>query len=130
MSAPHSDVLEWIGLADQDLGAAMLTLRQGQYPGIAGFHVQQAIEKYLKGLLTASGRPFPLIHDLVALHDLCTDAGISIAVTQADLVRLTRFGVAVRYPGFASPPSPAEARRAILVAARVRRQTRRLLGLS
>jgi HEPN domain-containing protein len=129
MSAPHSAVLEWVSLADQDLGLAMLVVRQRSYPGPACYHLQQAIEKYLKAILVANGQAFPPTHDLLALHTLCAAAGVGVAVARPDLVRLTRLGVGVRYPGFAPLPSLTEARRAILIAGRVRRQCRRHLGL-
>ena len=130
MSAPSSEVLEWSNLADQDLGLAMLAVRHGQFAGLACYHVQQTIEKYLKAVLTAAGQSFPLTHDLTTLHDLGAAVGLNLPIPQLDLVRITRFGVGIRYPGFLDPPSLAEARQAIRTAGRVRRLCRRHLGLA
>ena len=54
MSVP-ADVLEWVGIANDDFGLAMLLVRQRRYPALACFHAQQAAEKYIKAVLTAIG---------------------------------------------------------------------------
>ena len=59
-----------------------------------GFHAQQAVEKAIKAVLSASGTEYPRTHNLVVLMGLLEgsrppDAG--------ELPRLTPYGVLMRY---------------------------------
>jgi HEPN domain-containing protein len=61
----------WFQKARNDLISANLILSQPVGPtDTACFHVQQAIEKALKAVLTFHGIDFPKTHDLVRLLDL------------------------------------------------------------
>jgi len=50
-------------------------IARSYYEGI-GFHCQQAVEKYLKAVLVASGLPAPFTHDLTRLFVSLEQAGI------------------------------------------------------
>lgn len=128
MSSP-SDVREWVRLADEDFGFAMLAIWRRVYPGLACYHAQQTAEKCLKAILTAASQLFPRTHDLVTLYALCPGEGRAFALDQRELIALTPYATGVQYPGFLASPSIADARRAILMAGRVRRTSRRFLGL-
>ena len=93
----------------------------------ATFHAQQCAEKYLKAALIAQGQAFPKTHDLLALSDLCTQAGLLLEVDADLLDTLSSYAVRVRYPG--ADPTPEEARHALEIAKVVRRSVRKLLGL-
>ncbi len=43
---------EWIRKADLDFKTVVRLSAEGEFPDVAGFHAQQAAEKYLKALLT------------------------------------------------------------------------------
>lgn len=66
MTKPHE---AWLYHMGQDLLAARALLRDDIYPN-ACFHAQQAVEKAMKGMLVAKGKPCPKTHDLVHLNDL------------------------------------------------------------
>jgi HEPN domain-containing protein len=121
--------LDWVAIADQDLGYAMLAVRHRRYPGLACYHAQQAAEKYIKAALTAAGLTFPRSHDLPGLYAVCLANGVALVLQHADLTLLNPFATDVRYPGLMPTPTLAQARSAILAAGRVRRACRRLLGL-
>ena len=87
----------WILKGDSDFATARLVL-QGDGPfDTACFHAQQAAEKYLKGLLAYSERPFPSTHNLEDLEHLCTQSVPGWGLPDLDLTMLTPFAVELRY---------------------------------
>ena len=91
---------EWAAKADNDLTTAGHMLRLGKScpTDIVCFHAQQCVEKYLKAPLTSQ-----------------------------EQATLTAYATAARYPGW-EDIRLAAARRAVAVARRVRRETRRWLS--
>lgn len=73
------------------------------------FHAQQCIEKYLKALLTEHKTPFPKIHDLVKLGEMCLQITPALKAVEADLDLLSRYAIAFRYPGEQATPDEAKA---------------------
>lgn len=121
-------VREWVEKAENDLKNAALTLRAGRESptDTVAFHAQQCIEKYLKALLTLRGVDFPKTHDI---EELVARVGPSVLVSLSvqEQRRLTTYGTVTRYPGDYEPVSLAEARRAVALARRVRKEVRRVL---
>jgi HEPN domain-containing protein len=108
----------WLLRAAEDLAAAValtapVTLRS------ALFHCQQAAEKSLKAFLTWHQKPFPTTHNLTVLSGLCSELDASLDAAVAPALALTRFAVALRYPGESEEPSIAEVRRWLAVASAV-----------
>jgi len=68
-----SSVKQWIHLAQQDFAAAERLLSDPPMPSIVAVHLQQAVEKCLKGLLESAGVRIPKSHDLVWLWQLCKE---------------------------------------------------------
>jgi HEPN domain-containing protein len=126
MSVPP-DVRAWLSVAEQDYGLALTTVRQGRYLGLACYHSQQAVEKYLKAVIVHQGGAPPYTHDLVALAGIVSAAlpGLEIG----DLLVLNPYATLYRYPGAPMPASLSEARSAVVMAGHVRRQAQRFLGL-
>jgi HEPN domain-containing protein len=92
----------------------------------ACFHCQQAIEKYLKALLTLSGVSALRTHDLEKLLALLPpDKELSIPI--AALVSINPYAVDVRYSDDWREPRRVDAIQALAVAERVRTEVRRLL---
>jgi HEPN domain-containing protein len=89
MSDP-TDPLAWVGRAEEDPLLARSSLRR-KTPLAYGacFHAQQCVEKYLKAALVSRGRAFPKTHDLIALRDLCSHAGVVLPVAD-DQLELTQ----------------------------------------
>jgi len=115
-----SVVREWVAAIH------LLKLRASAPTDIVGFHAQQCVEKYLQALLVWHGLGFPKMHNLVRLFELLP-AGFHPEMTPAERMRLTDFATATRYPGDSEPITLAEARRAVALARRVRREWRRWL---
>jgi len=105
MSSSGSGVsAEWFTLGDQDvLSAEILLTEDGPLPVVA-FHLQQAIEKYLKGYLLAQGWQLRRVHDLEVLIQEAIALDKDFAVFIADCQRITEFYIESRYPtGFFVP---------------------------
>ncbi len=105
----------WLLRAAEDLAAAAVltapaTLRS------ALFHCQQAAEKSLKAFLTWHQTPFPRTHNLTLLSGFCLELDASLEAAVAPSLALTRFAVAMRYPGETEEPSTAEGREWLAVA--------------
>ncbi len=123
-----TDPLAWAALAEEDYLMAQLALRH-ERPLRYGacFHIQQCAEKYLKAILVFQRQAFPKTHDLLALSDLCTRAGIIVPIDPDELDRLSAYAVQVRYPG--EEPTLEEAQDAMETAKAARRFVRKLLGV-
>ncbi|BAM00637.1 MULTISPECIES: HEPN domain-containing protein [Caldilinea] len=68
MSATESALpADWFVQGDLDLQAAEILLAPNGPLPVTAFHLQQAVEKYLKGFLLSTGWPLRRIHDLEVL---------------------------------------------------------------
>jgi HEPN domain-containing protein len=84
----------WLAKADGDLRVAKL-IRAAEpeaLPSIAGFHAQQAVEKYLKSLLVARGQEPPRVHSITRIWEQID------AFPPMGGLPLTRYAVLDRYP--------------------------------
>ncbi len=89
---------DWYARGDMDIRAADILLAQdGPLPVIA-FHIQQAIEKYLKGFLISTGWPLRRIHDLEILVRDAIDRDPDFTPFLAACQRITEYYVETRYP--------------------------------
>jgi HEPN domain-containing protein len=119
---------QWVQKAENDLKNAAHTLKLGQDcpTDTVCFHAQQCIEKYLKALLVWHGIEFARIHHISALVALLP-IRFRPDLTPEEQERLTDYAVSTRYPGDYEAIPLAEARRAVQIARRVRRQIRKWL---
>jgi len=120
-------VSEWVAKAENDLKAATISLRAGREcpTDAVCFHAQQVVEKYLKALLTAHGKPFPKTHNIGKLVELLpASARVNLSEDEQDI--LTDYATGARYPGWGEI-SLADSRKAVAIARRLRREVRRLL---
>jgi len=90
------------------------------------FHCQQAAEKYLKCLLTFLGVQAPRTHDLQALAIL-VPLEQRLPVRIEELAELNPYAVNVRYADDWREPQLNDAKRALVLASRVRTAVRELL---
>jgi len=121
-------VSEWVKKAENDLKNAAYTLEMDDEcpTDTVCFHAQQVVEKYLKALLVFKGIPFPKSHnieDIIALLPPSSRPGLA----EKDRDKLTEYATVTRYPGDYEPISLDEAKQAVRIACRVRRQLRKLL---
>lgn len=119
---------EWIHKAENDLTAAAHTLTLGADcpTDTVGFHCQQCVEKYIKALLVLRGTPFSKTHDIHALRAMLPPRLRPKMDNQAQH-RLTRYAVILRYPCDGPDITLTEARKAVALARRVRKEVRKHL---
>lgn len=60
-------VKEWFSKGDKDIDTAEFLIQNERYLEDVAFHIQQGVEKYLKGFLISHGWELEKIHDLVKL---------------------------------------------------------------
>lgn len=121
-------VREWVEKADNDLANAAHTLKLGKRcpTDTVCFHAQQCVEKYLKALLTLLEIDAPRTHSVDVLRARVPSRARP-TITDDEQDRLTEYATVTRNPGDYEPISLAEARRAVRLARRVRKDVRRRL---
>jgi HEPN domain-containing protein len=119
---------EWLAKADNDLKNAVHTLTLGKDcpTDTVCFHAQQCVEKYIKALLTFRATPFPKTHEIPVLRALLPPK-LRPKLAKKVQDRLTHYATGLRYPGSGRDVSLAEARQAVAIARRVRKEMRRHL---
>jgi HEPN domain-containing protein len=121
-------VQQWVQKAENDLKNAAYTLqmREACPTDTVCFHAQQCVEKYVKALLVLNEIDFPWTHNLSELiaH---LPARARPNLTPEEQERLTDYATVTRYPGDYESIPLAEARRAVRIARRARREIRKLL---
>ncbi len=118
-------IREWLVKADNDLTTAAHTLTLGKDcpTDTVCFHVQQCVEKYLKALLVFRGTAFPKTHEISVLRGLLPPK-LRPKLDRKTQERLTKYATVLRYPGGGPDITLAEARRAVAIARRVRKEVR------
>lgn len=118
---PFESVKDWLGRIDQDLRTIELNLNAGESAawGAAGFHAQQAAEKFLKILLVERGVHPPKIHELDELIARVRDAGYDFPAFAAECKALNEYAVAIRYPERLPIPNEEGGRAVIAAAQRI-----------
>lgn len=121
-------VAQWVQKAENDLTNASHTLKLGKDgpTDTVCFHAQQCVEKYLKALLVYQGKDVARIHDIGSLMAFLPGT-VRPALSAEEQETLTDYAVTARYPGEYESIPLGEARRAVQIARRVRKQVRDLL---
>lgn len=119
---------EWISKAENDLKNAIHTLKLGADcpTDTVCFHAQQCVEKYLKAFLVALEIAFPKTHDIETLVRLMPKHA-RVSLTAEQQRRLTDYATVMRYPGPYEPVALSEAKEAVKLARRVRREIQKCL---
>ena len=110
-------VAEWVKKAEGDAGTAK---REAKVKEAATnwdavcFHAQQAVEKYLKGLLQQNEITFSKTHDLSVLLNLILPVFPDLKELSDDLEWLSAFAVEFRYPGEEAVEEDAKSALAIM----------------
>jgi len=94
-------VAEWVKKSEADIGTARREAAVKENPNwdAVCFHAQQAVEKYLKGLLQQEEISFTRTHDLSVLLNLILPVFPDLKDVSDDLEWLSAFAVEFRYPG-------------------------------
>jgi HEPN domain-containing protein len=88
---------DWFKIADKDLKRAKYLLDGEDLEG-AGFNIQQAVEKYLKGYLVSKGWELRRIHNLEVLLNEVIRYEPSFEEFDYDCRKITQYYVEERYP--------------------------------
>ena len=120
---------EWVAKAEEDFLAATALNRRRKKAlwSIVAFHVQQTVEKYLKARLEEAGLGLPRTHDLLHLLNLVTRAEPLWSSYFPAFSLLISYAVETPYPG--NPVTKADARHAMTLCRKFRREARLALGL-
>jgi HEPN domain-containing protein len=121
-------VAEWVEKAEADLACAahLLRIKAEWSAETICFHAQQCVEKYIKALLVLCRMDFPKTHDIRRLVTMLPpDVRPDLSAVEQDT--LTPYATATRYPGGLEPPTLGQAREAVRMARRVRKEVRRCL---
>ncbi len=111
-------VAEWIKKADLDFNTTVRLSREPEFRDIVVFHAQQAVEKYLKALLTRHQTEFPKTHVIRRLLLLLQPVEPAIVDALEDANWLSPFGVDIRYPADFPETLPGDEARALELARR------------
>lgn len=121
-------IRRWMEKAEHDVEAARRIMARTEdcpYDTVC-FHCQQAVEKYLKALLTFHGIQAPRTHNLVTLYGLLpSDARLPVPFDE--FKALTPYAIEARYPDDWPAPRPEEAERAFATVEAVREYVRAAL---
>jgi HEPN domain-containing protein len=121
-------IREWLAKADNDLKTAAHTLSLGKDcpTDTVCFHAQQCVEKHIKALLVLRATPFPKTHEIAVLRALLPPR-LRPKLDRKVQESLTNYATALRYPESGLDVPLPEARKAVAIARRVRREVRRHL---
>lgn len=109
---------DWTRIAEKDILRAERSLRDDD-PELAGFCLQQALEKFLKAFLLAKGWQLRRIHDLEALLDDAVVHDTSLEEFRTLCQKATKYYFLERYPLTAGFQLPCEEVQACLQSARL-----------
>ena len=88
----------WFKKGDDDLAVAMIIFKDGKFMDSAGYHLNQAIEKYLKGFLLFCSQSYPRTHNLVQLLRECSKFDQNIIDYSEECERMNIYYIEVKYP--------------------------------
>lgn len=120
---------DWFKIGAKELRRAENLLNLGDLEG-AGFNIQQAVEKYLKGYLLLKGWKLRRIHELETLLNDVIDYEPSFEEFRQECLKITDYYVEDRYPfTVASELSEEEVRNSLQAAKRMVDKIIRLVGV-
>jgi HEPN domain-containing protein len=130
MSGQIDEIKQWIEKADHDLGSAkVIYLHLPDYFDTIAFHCQQAVEKYLKALLTFYHIDFLRSHDLIYLLELLSEKIEIDNFRFKNAFALNNFAVQIRYPNKIVKLSKEEIETAISISQEFRSFAVSIIGI-
>jgi HEPN domain-containing protein len=88
----------WKNIATHDIDTVDLLLREKGHIDITIYHMHQAIEKILKGLIISQGEEIIFIHDLKRLYAILCKVNTNFIGIEEDIINLQNFYKDLRYP--------------------------------
>lgn len=104
---------DWFMKGDADIQTVEILLEHEGDMEVAAAHVQQAIEKYIKGYLIANGWELKRTHDLVELLDYAVEYNPEFEKFRQICEESTAFYFETRYPLLQRGPSREEIKDAL-----------------
>ncbi len=101
---------DWFRKADADVQTVEILLVHGGSMEVAAMHIQQTVEKYLKGYLLSTGWELDRIHDLPALLDEAVARSNAFEQFRVFCETVNAFYFEARYPFMVEPPPEEEVR--------------------
>lgn len=89
---------EWFERGKHDFESAQLLYDEEGYTDSIAYHIQQAIEKYLKGFLVLNGKNPPKTHELDTLLNHAIPFNKSLAEFLGLCEKASRYYIENRYP--------------------------------
>ncbi|MEO5375081.1 MAG: HEPN domain-containing protein [Alphaproteobacteria bacterium] len=107
MMIRRHEARRWLSIVVEDIDVARASVKlTPPRLGAAAYHLQQACEKVLKGLLVLAGQRMPKTHDLDELASLTTPHFPQWASLFDVMRSLTVWGTAYRYPSLGDDQEP------------------------
>ncbi|MBU4201835.1 MAG: HEPN domain-containing protein [Candidatus Altiarchaeales archaeon] len=104
---------DWFAKGDADIQTVEILLGHEGNMEVAASHIQQAIEKYLKGYLISKGWELKKTHDLAELLDKAVEYNPELEEFRGLCEESTAFYFGSRYPLFQKGPSKEEVEEAL-----------------
>lgn len=117
MNKESSYPVDWFKKAEQDLRRTELRIKEDDFED-AAFHLQQSIEKYLKGYLISKGWKLEKVHDLEYLLDEAIKFDQKFEEYRTLCQGVTGYYLVARYPFFHEAPGFEEIKENLAVAKR------------
>ena len=90
---------EWLRFAKTDLQSSKTLIIDENLSTSAAFHVQQCVEKSLKGLLELYNEKVPRVHDLIKLNQQIEEIDtINIKIDEEIIDQINQVYIDTRYP--------------------------------
>ena len=99
---------DWFGKGKTDIKTVELLLTHGGDTEVAAMHIQQAVEKFLKGYLLFHKWKLKRTHDLVELLDYAVEHNPKLEKFRRFCEKATAFYFESRYPFFQQEPAKKE----------------------
>ena len=104
---------DWFAKGDADIQTVEILLEHEGSMEVAASHIQQAIEKYLKGYLISKDWELKKTHDLAELLDNAVELNPELEEFRGLCEESTAFYFGSRYPLFQKGPSKEEVEEAL-----------------
>ncbi len=88
---------DWFRIGGKEIERAERLFEDGDLNG-AGFNIQQAVEKYIRGYLLSKGWELRRIHNLDILLNYAIDHEPLLEEYRRDCIKITHYYVEDRYP--------------------------------
>ena len=98
---------DWTEVAEEDFEMFRILLEAG-HPSGAGYHLQQAVEKFFKAYLIRQGWRLQRTHDLAELLNDALQYDATLGEYRAVCELVTEYDTAGRYPISRNRPAPAD----------------------